>query len=58
MVNEFKLSVVYFARLKPDAHGFTARQKTVENQDWAASRSAFEPLGRRGKALGTRLGTS
>ena len=40
MVNELKLAVVHFTHQNPmqicDARGFTAGQKTMENQDWAA----------------------
>ena len=38
MVNEFKFTVVHFARpnlQSVHAHGFITGQNTVENQDWA-----------------------
>ena len=44
MVNEFKLTVVYFARpntMQLCACAWIYRKKTVENQDWATG-----PLGR------------
>ena len=49
MVNEFKLTVVYFAQTRcrsVHARGFTAGQRTVENQDWATG-----PLGCRASGL-------
>jgi len=54
MVNEFKLTVVHFARPNPMqicACAWIYRKKTVENQDWATGppgRRASWPLGRRG----------
>ena len=60
MVNEFKLTVVYFARPNPcsvHARGFTSVQKTVENQDWATGppgRGAIAGRGLRPRAAEPR----
>ena len=65
MVNEFKLTVVYFARpntMQICACAWICRwtKKTVENQDWATGplgRRAAGPLGGRGLwASGRRAG--
>ena len=46
-VNEFKFTVVHVGHPNPmqicGCEGFSAGQKTVENQDWAAGRRATGP---------------
>ena len=48
MVTEFKLTVVHVERPNPmQIRGFPARQKAVENQDWAVGRRAVAGRGPR-----------